>query len=325
MTVSAELSRAFRLMSLICAFLVIGIHMPSHRRIVDAAFADGFCRVAVPFFFFASGFFFVGNIGNDGWWRAAIGKRIRTLLVPFFIWTGISFVLPCLYGGQPRLWTVNELIAFWGLDPTVYPGVVPYWYIRTLFLLCILSWFFVKLCVVAPREWIGLLVVAWLTVCPYHDVYPFGYPPMRRILPLDAVMFFNVGICVRMCELEGVFSPRNAKWALPLGIMLMMLKIILSLMGCKIAWVFGTLSVPAIVLGSIGALSVVTRILVIANYAFPVYMLHSLVMLFISRLLGRFSEIYFLLYLMTFISCVVLADITKRTMPKCYGILFGGR
>ena len=325
MIVSAELSRAFRLMSLICAFLVIGIHMPLHGRIVDAVFADGFCRVAVPFFFFASGFFLVGNIGNDGWWHTAVCKRIRSLLVPFFIWTGISFILPYFCGGHARSLTVNEVLSFWGLNPTVYPGVVPYWYIRTLFLLCTLSWFFVKLCVVAPRLWIGLLVVAWLTVCPYHDVYPFGCPPMRRILPLDAVVFFNVGSCVRMCQLEGLFSTRNAKWSLPLGIMLMMLKIILSLMGCKIAWVFGTLSVPEIILGSMGALSVVKADFGYANYAFPVYMLHSLAMQVISRLLGRFSEMYFLLYLMTFLLCVVLADMTKRTMPKCYGILFGGR
>lgn len=328
MTISTELSGAFRLMALICAFLVIGIHMPYQGGIVDAVFANGICRIAVPFFFFASGFFIGGKVDDIGWWYNAVRGRVRTLLLPFFVWSIVSMLLPYLYGGQARVCSIGELFDFFGLNPFTYPGVVPYWYIRTLFLMCLMSWFFVRICAVTPRLWILFLTIAWLVVCPWHDVFPIGFPPLRRLLPVDAMLFFNVGICFRIYHLEHLFSAKNALLILPLGMAFMALKIGFSMDGVGYAWIFGSVSVPLMIFGMLGVLAFVKNDFAFSRYAFPVYMVLSLLLLVWRNLLDKFNQgenWYLLLYLVTFLSCILFADATRRLFPKCYNVIFGGR
>ena len=84
--VSEELSCKFKNMAIVCAILVVFIHIPLGRLesgsvlwVFDMLVRWGIAQIAVPFFFVASGYFLAGHIGEDGWWKREILKRIRAL------------------------------------------------------------------------------------------------------------------------------------------------------------------------------------------------------------------------------------------------------
>lgn len=327
---SAELSRAFHLMSLICACLVVGIHMPSYGKNMDVVLADGFCRIAVPFFFFASGFFLSGRINCQNWWRAAVFKRLTTLLSPFFIWTSLFLILPFLYGGRVCPLNVVDVASFYGLNIFSFPGVVPYWFIRTLFVLCLLSKLFVKFCVGRPRLWLVFLTLGWLLFSPWHDVHPLGIAPLRRILPIDSIFFFNCGICVRVWRLYDIVTYPRMLFLGIVGLILMALKIAFSLHEYSFYWIPGAFSVPFLICGLIGLLSYVRFSIKYSIYSFPIYILHSIFLQFFGMVFGRFISVgsrteYVLIYFFTILSCIFVAVIIKRVSSRCYNILFGGR
>lgn len=64
-------------------------------------FSEGLCRVAVPAFFFISGYYFYKSF--DKWniniWFEKINKRIRTLLVPYILWNLISLLFAIMASG----------------------------------------------------------------------------------------------------------------------------------------------------------------------------------------------------------------------------------
>ena len=93
--ISTELSNKIANMGIVCAFLVICIHATSAE---DANWwnwliARGIGKIAVPFFFVAAGFFLAGHVGEDGWWKAAVMKRMRTLIVPLLLWNFIMYAV----------------------------------------------------------------------------------------------------------------------------------------------------------------------------------------------------------------------------------------
>lgn len=133
--ITEELSQKLRNAALLCSFLVVIIHCVSHFGVsyapIRMAVYDGICRVAVPFFFFASGFFLCGHIGEKGWYKREILKRFKTLVVPF-----VAFSL--LYRFFHFSADVSWLTVF-GLNTTTWPYLVPLWYIRGLIVLMVLS------------------------------------------------------------------------------------------------------------------------------------------------------------------------------------------
>ena len=58
-------------------------------------FSEGMCRVAVPIFFFISGYLFFVKLEqwNINVWVDKLRKRAKTLLVPYLLWNIIAFLL----------------------------------------------------------------------------------------------------------------------------------------------------------------------------------------------------------------------------------------
>lgn len=82
----------------VCAILVVFIHIihPVYEKFNPTWWVCTFLQgsiscIAVPFFFVASGYFFAGHLGEEGWWRKGLRKRIGTLLVPYFLWNALFF------------------------------------------------------------------------------------------------------------------------------------------------------------------------------------------------------------------------------------------
>lgn len=115
-------------------------------NIATQRFFTEFTGVAVPAFFFMSGFLFFRDL-ND--WRECLPKwrkRIKTLLLPYILW---NLILLCLVLGAysfPALRLQLEetyglkLSMAWILDKmTLHPVMGHFWYIRTLMIFLIFA------------------------------------------------------------------------------------------------------------------------------------------------------------------------------------------
>ena len=145
---------------------------------VDGLVANEFARIAVPLFFFISGYFFFSRPGFS--WEAygrKLKKRTSTLLVPYVFWNllmvGLSFLgqtfLSSMTSGDHKLiadftW-LDWLNVFWDHRGDNMPANYPFWFIRDLMTLCVLSplvYGFIRY----TRRWgvalLGILYVAGL-------------------------------------------------------------------------------------------------------------------------------------------------------------------
>ena len=122
-------------MTLVCAVAMAAVvcqHLPTLPKSVLFDWA-------VPWFFFASGFWYATSKRP---YADQVGRRVRTLLVPYFLWNVIWFpILFCAawlgsrYFHAPDNITLEIpcLVRCLGLDPTAWSALVPTWYLRALF------------------------------------------------------------------------------------------------------------------------------------------------------------------------------------------------
>lgn len=109
--------------------------------------------IAVPSFFLISGYLFFQGLENWNWgiWRAKITRRIHTLGIPYLIWNVLRYLFNVLTMGalfvhghkmeQFKVWLSENtgLFAFWAMPTTGMPIHTPFWFIRDLIVLVVLS------------------------------------------------------------------------------------------------------------------------------------------------------------------------------------------
>ena len=200
------LSRTMATMGLVCAILVVMIHAgvsASGWQEQVMRVVRGFTRVAVPWFFLASGFFLARHVGEDGWYQSAVIKRMKSLLVPFFCWLIIYRLLDatlhlaaCVagrdFGGGKYYGVLDEIIYLCGIHPLRLVPIV--WFLRALFFLVLLSPLF---CVRSRRVAFCLLsgflvAYAWHEGCPHGKMWSF----FEYFFPLRGLFWFFAGMMI---------------------------------------------------------------------------------------------------------------------------------
>ena len=143
-SISQSLSDKISSFSLLCAAMVVGIHVAGFQEHGTVMWwwsrigHYGVFLIAVPFFFAASGFFLAGHVGEIGWWWRECVKRIRSLLVPFVLWSGVAVLMSLAMMFAANIMHGRGLVTnfptswkWWalsfGVNPFIYPGVVPLW------------------------------------------------------------------------------------------------------------------------------------------------------------------------------------------------------
>lgn len=155
-SVSAGVSARLANMGIVCACLIAVSHsgfygqMDGASRWLQQIMTWGFGNLPVPFFFLASGYFLAGHVGEAGWWGREARKRVRSLLVPYFLWMVLwSAFAGCLaaarhalagealFAGFPA--TPNAWARVFGVGSFGPPGLWGLWFVRTLFLFVLAS------------------------------------------------------------------------------------------------------------------------------------------------------------------------------------------
>lgn len=166
------------------AVAVVFIHMnPSVKNLYDSPDLSGaidfffniggillshvLSHIAVPCFFLISGFLFFRNLNTWDWaiWTKKMKSRIKTLLIPYFIWnllTFSSYVMVELINGLKNEYSFTQGIKYfshnflhamydyntWGNDKVNFFGMsqkatapfdIPLWFLRDLIVVTIFS------------------------------------------------------------------------------------------------------------------------------------------------------------------------------------------
>ena len=135
--IDSDTSNKMANMGFLCAIFIVLLHSG----------CGGITSVAVPYFFLAAGYFLAGHFGEEGWWRREVCKRVRSLLVPMWIWGAVFLVTGLIFQWGIRFVGYDyhgEVMAFsdrvlgcLGLRFTVNMGVL--WFVRMLFILVVIS------------------------------------------------------------------------------------------------------------------------------------------------------------------------------------------
>ena len=207
MRVDNRISVKMSNMALLCAVLVVFIHNFLggyangwwHKSCFLVS--HGLANIAVPYFFLASGYFLAKHGTEVGWWRRESVKRLRTLVVPFFIWNMLYILFHALFvsltnvvSGRPltakwAAWLSSEWIRLLGFDFTDTPANNALWYLRCLFVFVLCS---------RGLMWGVERFKGWFVLALYLVYIVYGVVISPWIDP-DVSKFFIYGFSIRGC------------------------------------------------------------------------------------------------------------------------------
>lgn len=168
--------------------LTINSNATGPLRILCIIFQEGICRLAVPYFFFISGYLFFHQlqIWDNNIWISKLKRRIHTLLIPFVLWILIDFFAYWFFarfqGNAIPLWEqfvkLGGIKIFWSANGGIPFGIrgVPLnsslWFIRDLMFFNIaapvIHWF------VANAKHFGILAACCIFLL-FQGIIPEGF------------------------------------------------------------------------------------------------------------------------------------------------------
>ena len=316
----------------------------------------------VPLFFVISGYLLAVKAGCgtvEGWYGRAVKKRVRTLLVPYFLWCTLFAVtvLPFTMLGnhlagraltgntclrEPLLSAWN-LVRIYGGDLNAAPINGPMWYVRDLFLLVLLAPVFLK--IMGNRLWGGLFLLAAGALFFAHDWMPVScWQFFETGFSLRGLLFFPLGIYLARHPVPAD-AFRRTRAVLPvLWLGTCLLYVYLRMQGGDNGMAAKYLLAKAANVLGVGAVWVLYDILPgargiaklpVARDSFFLYACHLGIMftvmcdrsqqLLTTRLHVPVAGIFLLRIAVPVVLSLALAEGLKRWFPRAYALLTGGR
>lgn len=334
----SQVCERFSFMAFICACLVVAIHVqfiPSEHfspvGFYKGMFGAGVCRAAVPFFFLASGFFLAKHIHEVSWWSDALRKRVKSLLIPFFIWNWVAYIVSAALIVMKNVDSGVSLLSGVPLNPLKVLGLHlvtplgPLWYVRCLFVFVLLSFAVAWLVRRWPRTLLALTFLFWVSFGGGDWTFA-GSGFLRGIFSLEGLFFFSLGMVLMVnenlfCWLTR-FSVRNAFGLGIAALFLFGLRYVLlgyfeSVVGIR------PLAIILMLMSLWGLLQRFERFPKLGSYSFPIYILHGIFLFFLkpAKTLGGGV----MSTLLIIIGCIIVTIFVRRCCPRIALIVFGGR
>ena len=300
-------------------------------------------NMAVPCFFFISGYLFFRNVESLSvkLYCDKLRRRVRTLLQPYLLWNLLILALyaigqmafPSLFSGANTKiadYSVAEWAqAFWCVEGTQSPINPPLWYIRDLMVMVVLSP--LLYCLMKNRV-VGALFLCVMLALAMVNYMPIVWLQPRFILP------FGLGV---WGALHGLPQLRFRGWVALIAVLLCGAGVVGFFMtegALKYAILQATILVGAsLLLYTSRYLAVVRgwRVPKLLNRSyFFIYLFHYIPLALMMRVLRKVVEPttnmeYFAIYFGSFIAIVMLSVglfwVLQKIAPKITAFMLGNR
>lgn len=302
--------------------------------------SNGFTRIAVPLFFIISGYLFVYNrkIGiND--LRDKIIKRIKTLLIPYLLWTTIGLLVYLILQSIPQskpFFTNKLIIDYSFLDwvEGIFYKPIPYqlWFLRDLIIMVFLSPLIILLIKRIRYVFLSTTLLFWF------------FNQDSVFLSSEALLFFSLGISLALYCPEILEKKVNKTmgisilWFLLLffktGVEMFGLSEKLELFLLKTAILVGLLSFWMLYDKlAVYSNKIVNQIALVSWTSFFIYVFHEPILTIIKKALfyvlnessSAYLFVYFFSPILTIAISILTAIFLKRYFSVPYKVLTGNR
>ena len=265
----------------------------------------------VSFFFIVSGYHLSRRYGEMpvwDWWKSEIVKRLRTLLIPYFLWC--TFAL-----------TDFDLFGQYGITEVCPAAHIPLWYVKFLLMFCAVSLVVMRpIRYVAESRWFGLLYfVAW-AVLPWIPI------PMKFGFVLSFMMF-SFGFGLRFVKRPVTLHRRWLPVLVALWVALHCFQVIHPLSFPTGDWAIRVYSATVLVAISWLVVNCIGHLEALPGFfevSFFVYCSHILFLrLYFLPFPGILGNI--LTGVLTVAVCAAVGCLMRRYSRRLYGILAGSR
>lgn len=338
--INIEVSEKLHTLSLLCACLVVFVHVGGPSEIGSAGWwfrylmGDGVSSIAVPYFFVVSGYFLGRSTARDGWYGTAVRKRIVSLLLPYCYWCVIGmfvtlgFLVATNFAAHKFLLDGVGQKAIYCLVRDVSPFASPnpghLWYIRALFLFMVLSWFLVW----GVRKF-GVVLIGALYVLSYSlNLWcaPAWKPVWFGFVSLLWMPYFAFGIWLALREHPLKVKGAYLNAAGILGLVLLVLIPVVEFNGHAAGRYLQLIMIPLLLAGLWHWSFPIPSLRPLYSYAFPIYVLHMFVIIFFNVVVKSESCLAMTVRgLVAIVGSVVCCFVMRKTMPRLTAALFGGR
>lgn len=360
-------SQKFRFYSFLSMFLLVYVHGYNltntylqpwgtvHEPMTFTTFfeyftANGLFRFRIPMLFIISGYLFA--LGDTKPYPQRIGKRARTLLLPYLLWSAIGLALTFLL--QQNHFTAQFVreaqidqmgdnrsyaeIGWSGMLPRwlLVPVSFQLWFLRCLFMYNLLYPLIRFAVLRIPYIWFPIVIFLWLTT--------FG----AYLVEGEGLFFFSLGIWVAKKNFNIENPPRwlNLKLIFPMFLLYCTSKTVIAFYMADGLASFIILSLLHKVTVFTGLVSVWYGADKLVHYlmnkkwfskttafSFFIYGLHVPLICYATRFAFRYVDfipsyrlvVYLLLPLVVAGICVAAGALARKVLPKAYSVLTGGR
>ena len=347
MKVSEETSQKIKNMSIICAMLVVTIHVDwphdafSFTWLIHEFIRDGIARIAVPFFFVVSGFFLSKHMSEPNWYGSEIKKRCYSLLIPFVVWTVIATILVTPlsiiadiiahrpFGYTPGF-TNGRWIETFGLDPRHGPNCLgALWYVRCLFCFVLLAPIFKWLVGKGKFIWLACAFTLTLSHASWAPFPPYLQNCFSLGFSLSGVFYFSIGIFLGLSKSNTLSKLAFTICALT-GFTLLVCKTMLSFNNVDLHVSLMTIAIPFLMY-SVWYLTPSSKWpSAFTSSSFPIFLMHMPLIPYFSLPIKHSplcgSQIgSLIIFLGASLSSVCIAVILRKYFPRINSFLFVGR
>lgn len=291
-------------------------------------------KISVPVFFIISGYLFFKGMESFGktLYAKKLCSRVRTLLIPYVLWTLICLLymltkhLPTILHTH-SLDVVSDLFSwriFW-MYKVGLPLHHPLWYVRDLMLMCLLSpvvWF-----LFSRLKHVAMLLI-WSLFMVHNIASNISFP--------ISIFYFSLGSYLAICSIDIQKITMKLRWGI---LLIAIVAIVCSVLGnitltrfSHIVFALCCLGMSCFITGKYQC-----RVpALLTDSVFFVYAMHTImVMMTFNRILMPFIPDtahpallflrMFIVGILTTATCVFMFILLRRLCPKMTIILTGSR
>lgn len=312
-------------------------------NIVNILISQRIARIAVPLFFFISGYLFFnkGSFSKSAY-LDKLKKRSKTILLPYVIWNIFVIIMTWaiqvfgsgLLSGDHKLivdWSAYDwLLSFWDYSEG-YPICFQFWFLRDLMVVMLMSLLIFYGIKYLKKWWVIILGLLWITV-----ILPEGKIPGFTI---SSFFFFSFGAYYGINKINFVHIMKP----------LMLWSIVSYTIICAVSIVFrntewaGYLSNINIVIGIVAVITLTSHFIhkgkwhvnpFLSESSFFIYAFHAVLLNFIVKFSvkqilpttdAEIILIYLIAPIVTIFICLGIYYVLKRYLPTFTSIITGGR